>query len=503
MRIRVGNRRGLLLAAGALVLLAVSALLVAVTAGTPRVRGGSAQAASVASAPGGAPADAPPSGTTGTVGAPGAGDPYYPTDGNGGYDVTAYDLALRYDPPSRQLSGEATISARALSPLSRFNLDLTGLEVSAVRVNDHPATFTREGDHELVIQPADLLPAGDFRVSVRYSGSPVTLDDALGRGGWQISASGGAFVAGQPHSATTWFPANDTPGDKAAFRIALDVPDGWSVVANGVPAGETSADGWTTHTWVEQTPMATYLSTVIIDRLSVVRSQLPDGTPVVDAYAPGAEGKKALADRLPEVLAFLSEKFGAYPQRAAGGIFLAEDISFSLETQTRPTYAQWTDLGTIVHENAHQWFGDSVSVSRWADICLNECLASYAEWLWAEGEDGTDLDARYRSQVRSHASDQRFWARRLVDMGAGHEFEGVYDKGVLAMHALRRQVGDQAFFTALRTWAAVHRDGNATWSEFESHLEQAAGQQLDGFFAAWFRAAEVPADEYLWPASLR
>ncbi|SDL15939.1 Peptidase family M1 [Lentzea albidocapillata subsp. violacea] len=435
----------------------------------------------------------------------GAGDAYYPTDGNSGYDVTLYDLAITYDPGSRKLDGVATITATAAQDLSRFNLDLEGLKVSEVKVGGQPAKFVQEGDHELVITPASpLAKSKPFTTVVTYGGEPTTINDAsLGRSGWQISSTGGAFAAGQPHSATTWFPANDTPRDKAALKVAARVPDGWTAISNGLEGPATRDGGWTTFTWSEETPLATYLATVAIDKFEVVRSKLPDGTPVVDAYAPGTSAtKKPIQSQGPEVLAYLETKFGPYPQRAAGSIWVADQIGFSLETQTRPIYAAWADLETVVHENAHQWFGDSVSIENWADICLNECLASYAQWLWLEKE-GTDLDQRYRDNVEQRRDRAAFWAPKLYDMGKGNEFRGVYDKGLMGMHALRKQVGDDVFFKALQTWLVKHRDGNASWPEFEEHFKAASGQPLDGFFAAWFRESGIPEDQYLLPVGVR
>ncbi|MFD4673783.1 M1 family metallopeptidase [Lentzea sp. NPDC058450] len=435
----------------------------------------------------------------------GAGDPYYPTDGNSGYDVTLYDLAITYDPEAKKLDGVASITATATEDLSRFNLDLEGLKVSDVKVGGQAAKFAQEGDHELVITPSAPLASGKpFTAVVTYGGEPTTINDAsLGRSGWQISSTGGAFAAGQPHSATTWFPANDTPKDKAALKIAARVPDGWTAISNGIEGPVTRDGGWTTFNWSEETPLATYVATVAIDKFEVVRSTLPDGTPVVDAYAPGTSAaKKPIQDQGPEVLAHLATRFGPYPQRAAGGIWVADQIGFSLETQTRPIYAAWADLETLVHENAHMWFGDAVSIKSWADICINECLASYAQWLWLEHE-GTDLDERYRDQVEQRRERSSFWAPKLYDMGKGNEFRGVYDKGLLGMHALRKQVGDDVFFKALQSWVSEHRDGNASWPEFEEHFKKASGQDLTGFFKAWFRDSGIPDDQYLLPVGVR
>lgn len=439
----------------------------------------------------------------GAVGGDGAGDAYYPQDGNTGYDVSGYDVSITYDPATRRLDGVAKITATATADLTRFNLDLYALAVDGVDVGGQQAEHRQEGDHELVITPASPLVGGErFTTTVRYGGEPTVFQDrALGRSGWQISATGGAFAAGEPHSATTWFPANDTPRDKATFTLTARVPEGWSVISNGVEDGSTTEGGWTSFRWVAAQPMATYLTTIAIDRWTVERSTLPDGTPVVDAYAPGAQDGRRHQERLPEVLAFLAEEFGPYPFESAGGIYLADDIGFSLETQTRPIYAAWADLDTVVHENAHQWFGDSVSLENWADICLNECFASYAQWLWDEAKEGVDLDDRYRAQVE-RARDS-FWGRKLYDMGRGNEFKGVYDKGQLALHALRHRIGDDVFDRALKEWTSAHRGGNASWPEFEAHVEQVSGQDLDAFFDAWFRGDEVPDDEHLYPGSLR
>jgi aminopeptidase N len=453
------------------------------------------------------PSSTPPSSqraaTTGTVGADGAGDAYYPTDGNGGYDALDYHVSISYDPPTKKLDGDTEMTATATADLSKFNLDLRGYTIASVEVDSKPATVDRTGEHELVIAPAATVAKGQqFHTRVRYSGVPEHAEDGtLGVNGWQIAKSGGAFVAGEPHSATSWYPSNDTPKDKATFRLTARVPDGWSVISNGVEEPSTSDGGWTTFNWVEKNRIATYLTTVGIDKWTFERSTLPNGTPLVNVYAPGAEGKKQIDTRLPEILEFLSSKFGPYPQSAAGSIWINESIGFSLETQTRPIYASWAELTVVVHENAHQWFGDSVSVASWADICLNECFASYAQWLWDEAKEHKNLDDQYRTQV-ARATD-RFWNRKLYDMGAGKEFTAVYDKGALAMHALRRQIGDDAFNQVLKGWTEKHKDGNASWPEFEQFVADTAKQDLRAFFDAWFRGDKKPTDEFLYPGSLR
>lgn len=440
-----------------------------------------------------------------TPGTAGIGDPYYPTDGNGGYDARAYDVSVRFDPESGRLDGDATITARATNALSRFNLDLHGLDVSSVEVDGATAEFSRRRRSELVVTPPEPLAEGStFRTRVRYAGTPADAGSGqLGSNGWQRTSSGGAFVLGQPHSAAFWYPVNDHPRDKATFRLTAEVPEGWTAVSIGRRERSTTEGGWTTTTWAEPNPVASYLTTIAVDRFDVERGKLADGTPVLSAYAPGAGGMRDEGARVGEVIDFLTGEFGEYPQATAGGIYLGEDIGYSLETQGRPTYTRSADLLTVVHELAHQWWGNTVSIRSWADICLNECLASYSQWLWAEGKEGDHLDDRYRRAVNRYAGSDTFWGSKLYDMGAGHEFEGVYSKGILALHAVRRQIGDEAFSRVLREFPARHRNGNASWPQFEDFIERVSGQRLDDFFDAWFRGTEQPAGEYLYPGTLR
>jgi len=141
-----------------------------------------------------------------------------------------------------------------------------------------------------------------------------------------------------------------------------------------------------------------------------------------------------------------------------------------------------------------------VTVQSWSDICLNECFASYAQWLWDEAKEGVNLDEQYRQEAAR--ANNRLWGGKLYDMGAGNEFTSVYDKGPMALHALRREIGDRAFNRVLREWPAMHRDGNASWPEFEQFVQKVAGKDLSGFFGAWFHADTEPDEKYLYPGSL-
>ena len=437
----------------------------------------------------------------------GIGDPYYPDDGNRGYYVKHYRVDLDYFRETTSIRATATLVATSTQRLRSFDLDLLGLTVTAVSVDGTAADFSRVAPHELVITPARPVDSGRrFVTRVSYHGKPSTNPGNQMRSGWfDADTPGAGFIAGEPHSCTVWYPCNDHPTDKATFELRATVPRPFSVVSNGAQLPTTSAtrpDGTRVRTfhWKLDEPTATYLTTMYVDRLRIDRSTLPDRTPVVSAYGPEPGSSVVREAKLPEILSVLSDYWGPYPAPQAGGIFVNGDIDFSLETYTRPTYIEGVDVSTIVHENAHQWWGDNVSVERWRDICLNECLATYSQWLWAE-HNGSDLDAYYRAGV---SGDQTFFDYPLYDMGPGHEFDfkGVYLKGSFFVHALRNKIGDDEFFAAMRAIQAEHAGGNLSMDDLRTILEDKTGVDLDGFWDEWVLSTGVPSDENLYPGDL-
>ena len=213
-------------------------------------------------------------------GAPGIGDPYFPGDGNGGYDVDHYDLVLAYDPATDELSGVATITAKATQNLSAFNLDFMGLDLHKVTVNAATAATNRV-DSELTVTPKRGITKGAvFTVVATYDGVPLTLQD-FGLSGF-IHTDDGAIAIGEPHVAATWFPANDHPRDKASFTIAISVPAGTEAISNGALRSEKTKNGLTTWTWDAKEPMATYLAFMAVGQFDI-RSYREDGLKYWDA----------------------------------------------------------------------------------------------------------------------------------------------------------------------------------------------------------------------------
>ncbi|MEV4371926.1 M1 family metallopeptidase [Nonomuraea sp. NPDC049637] len=436
------------------------------------------------------------SASSGAPGDAGGGDPYFPGQGNGGYDAGHYDLLLDYNPSSNVLRGVATIKARTTQELSRFNLDLTAdLGVSEVTVNGAPATFT-QGGTELAVTPVAALASGRaFTIVVTYKGRPKHVVDPDGsRGGW-IRTSDGVFNANEPQGAMTWYPGNHHMTDKATYRFSVTVPSTRVAVANGDLISRRSTGDRATYVWDAKEPMASYLATVTIGKFRLTDAKIGKYRTIV-AVDPKLAGKAAnLAERHAPVLDYFASLFGPYPFSSTGAIVdHAPKVDYALETQTRPIYAEVPGEGLLAHELAHQWFGDSVTPSRWQDIWLNEGFATYAEWLWQDkiGERGlqTSFDMAYATPAKD-----AFWRTPPADPGgpAALFHDPVYYRGAMTLHALRGKVGDMAFFQILSRWTAEHKYGNADTRAFIALSERVSGHDLSGLFTDWLFKPGKPA----------
>ncbi len=471
---------------------------------------GSAESASTGST------DSPQSRPTTTLGDPiegaaGLDDPYFPDLGNGGYDVGQYSLDLVWDPESSRLDGMVNIHAEAREHLRSFNLDLTGFELDRIMVDGDDASFERDGN-EVRVEPSRPIPPGsDFQASVTYHGTPqqhVTgaLPVALG---WVGLDEGGAYVFGEPDGASTWFPSNDHPSDKATFTIRVTAPDGLEVVSNGILTETAPSEGAARWVWEMDQPMAPYLATVVISDMELWEGETPDGVPLRSWYPTSLADRGVLAfEENAEMVDFFAETFGAYPFDAYGVVVVPGPVGAALETQTIPLFGneilgeggvQISDVEVervAAHELAHQWFGNSVTPSTWADIWLNEGFATYSEALWFEhSEPSYDVDAALSAM---HEELQAYMAENETtppgDPGVDLMFDTpVYNRGALTLHALRHTVGDEAFFTILHEWVDRFSYDNASTQDLVELSEEISDQELDALFDDWLYQAELPA----------
>lgn len=414
-------------------------------------------------------------------------DPFFPRSGNRGYDVASYHVALAYQPRQGRISATATIEATAKQRLSHFSLDLNGLRVTAVSVDGKPAGFGR-GRGKLKVSPRVPPTAGEeFEAIVHYQGVPRLLTDPDGsQEGW-YRTDDGALAVGEPIGTATWIPCNNTLTDKALFSFELTVPRGLKGVANGRLTGVTRHGAHTTFAWSAAEPMAPYLAGIDIGRGRLVREKVgpkPSWTLVDPRLA--ADSWPVLR-KLAEVIHFESRVFGPYPFDTAGSIVDVASFAYALETQTRPIYAFVPDLTTLVHETAHQWFGDSVGLQRWPNIWLNEGFATWSQWYYAERHSGAPAAQTFRTLYRVPASNTKFWDPPSGHPGTARNIfaTSTYVRGAMALEALRLKVGTADMLKTLRRWATEHRYGNADINQFIALAEGVSGRELGPLFQRW------------------
>ncbi|MFG2075945.1 M1 family metallopeptidase [Nonomuraea maritima] len=442
-----------------------------------------AQLAHPALAATGRSAEAKPS-----AGARGIGDPYFPGQGNGGIDVRHYDITFAYDPATKVMDATTKVLVRATQNLDRFNLDFRGPKISSVTVDSRRASYRRDGQ-ELVVTPRTKLRKGrTFTVEVKYKGTPPVIKDPDGSlEGW-IPTKDGAFVPGEPQGAPAWFPGNDHPTDKATFTFHVTVPKGITAVGNGRLVSQRTSHGRTTFVWSENEPMATYLATVTLGKFDVKRSRI-GGLPVYVAVDPALAAKsKAAVDELPDIIRYYSSVFGRYPFSTVGAIVDdAPNVGYALESQTKPIFSSAPSKETMAHELAHQWFGDDVSPRRWSDIWLNEGWATYAQWMWSAHNGGPSPQKVFDSKDNyGRPASDAFWQVVTANPGTKDMFGDVpYNRGAMTLQALRRKIGDRAFFRLAKEWLSKYRYSDASTKDFTRLAERVSHKNLDKFFQVW------------------
>ncbi|MFF1412260.1 M1 family metallopeptidase [Streptomyces sp. NPDC058289] len=438
----------------------------------------------------------------------GIGDALFPELGNPGYDVLSYDLSFAYKDNNTPLDAVTVIDARSLARLETVNLDFTHGKVASAEVNGEPAGFGYVGE-DLVLTPArPVEPNLPLHITVRHTSDPRGRGD----GGWVVTDDGLA-MANQADAAHRVFPCNDHPADKAYFTFRVSAPAGKTAVANGVPGALPARWAGAATTWTYRTlhPMATELAQVSIGDSAVIHRTGPHGLPLRDVVpAADRERLEPWLKKTAGHIEWMEARVGRYPFENYGVLIAKARTGFELETQTLSLfesalfagsggYPEWYVESVMVHELAHQWFGDSVSPRTWSDLWLNEGHATWYEALYADGLGKYSLERRMREAYQR--SDQ--WraaggppaAPKPAAPGEkiGLFRPAVYDGAALILYALRQEIGAKAFDRVERRWVGEHRDGVAGTEDFVRLASQEAGRDLAAFLKPWLYGKKTPA----------
>jgi aminopeptidase N len=425
----------------------------------------------------------------------------YPGYGNPGVDVLHYGLDLAWKPDTKTLTGTATLQLRAAAELSEVKLDFSkAYTIDGVTLGGAAVTGT-VADTKLTVA-GKLAKDAVAQLVVKYHGIPTTVAMPSHRAdaeplGLTVTTDGALWTMQEPYGASTWYPSNDQPSDKALYDIAVTVPEGWSAIAGGTPKGR---DG-NVFRYATATPVATYLTTLAVGRYKQETATGPGGVPLSYWYRDGADDKALpYLRRSPQYLDWLVKRFGPYPFDS-GGVLMVPSAS-GMETQQMitmglPDYGNDADFragfdGDLLHEYAHQWFGDAVTTSSWSDLWLNEGWAEYAQFLYTNERDHV-TDKAWETWARS--ADARL-RQQLGPPGKpradSFAESNMYICPALMLHEIHEQIGDAAFFSLATDWAQQHRGTAQGRAAFVAFVNQHTGKDLTALINTWLDSPSTP-----------
>jgi len=417
------------------------------------------------------------------------------------YDVTYYEINFAIDFDTEIIDGYATTSARSVyDGLTSVEVDLfDNMNVDSVVMYGQSVSFSHSADIVTVNLDGVYNYGDDFSFTIFYNGHPV-------EGGFQAFAfethnfTDIATTLSEPYFARTWWPCKDYPDDKAdSADIIITHPDNFVCSSNGnLVSVVDNGDGTKTTQWHESYPITTYLISICVTDYQTFKNWYfpTEGDSMPVEYWVYPENWSAANSSYPitvDMIEVCADRFVPYP-------FIDEKYGMSqfpwggaMEHQTNTSmssYAYYESI--IVHELAHQWWGDMITCENWHEIWMNEGFASYAEALWVESQGDFSDYRNYMNSMR-YTYGGTIYCQDTTDVW--EIFSGrVYDKGAWVLHMLRHVVGDSTFFDILQTYGddPQYKWGDITTLEFRDLCEAVSGMDLHQFFDDWIFGEYYP-----------
>jgi hypothetical protein len=403
----------------------------------------------------------------------------FPDSGNGGYDVAVYDYTLVLADDLTALDGFASITAVATQDLQRFSLDARGLNVASVSIDGLSAEFAIAGPELIVTLDEPLTSGEEFAVTVDYAAAPELYrpSGVPFSMGWDVSANRQVLVHGFPGSTATWAPVNASKGDTAPFVFGIDPPDGFTATASGAGTDDGDFSVWDTQREVTDFTFAVAeYETSTIDW---------NGVPIAFSMAPDSSKRKSWEEDVPEMLEYLETIFGPFPYESLG-LSSITSRPFALAAPMRILIPEDFPKSVLVHELAHQWAGNAVATADPETYAwMYEGLATYTESLYAENQSPDYSFGSFGLPPTTRPLDEVDSIDDLLDAVT-------YNRGALLYHALRLEIGDEAFFATLWEFIQSNLHGTAEIDDLQAVAEEMADADLGQFLTSWVSEAVVP-----------
>ena len=421
-------------------------------------------------------------------------------------DIINYRFALELHDQDNRIAGTADVDLRFVAAgETSLRFDLTnqdtatgrGMTVSAVSADGASLAFTHRDNALTITLPRRFEPGQRLRLQIAYAGVPASgLKIANNKHGDRTF-----FSDNWPDKARNWLPTVDHPYDKATSEMVVTAPAHYQVISNGLLVEETDLPGGRRRTyWRQSVPIAPWLYVLGVARFAVQHVDTFQGKAIQTwVYAQDRDaGFYDFAVPTRDVLQFYSDKVGPFSYEklanvqsnsVSGGMESASAIFYSEGSVVGDRNVRWRNV--VIHEIAHQWFGNAVTESDWNDVWLSEGFATYFTLLYIEHAYGRDefLSGLESSRQRilefdKQRPDYRVVHDSLSDMSQVTTGQ-IYQKGAWILHMLRGIVGDEVFWTGIRSYYRAHQDGHATTADFRGEMERASGRDLRGFFDQW------------------